>query len=233
MRIGGTSKLGAASCSGFVYGLIGIVVAQAGLVCAQSPPSSPPPTQLVPNAVKSNLPPAGKAAEKTADKPAPSKPPVPSTELPRRFTGRPGELEPEEEDRLDALIDRFIEHDLGLRHDPKAVQEFQKLGVEAIPALVRALNRTAPLAQRCPPAMIAKKLISLMQRVEDVEVLDFIRREVGAGVRSGPNIGFLDSVRVNAMLRKRELLSRPPPPTKSLFPAEPQEKPYRSPGEKP
>ncbi|MCS7016852.1 MAG: hypothetical protein NZM42_12140 [Gemmatales bacterium] len=152
---------------------------------------------------------------------------------PRRFTGRPGELSPEEEDRLDAIIERFIQHDLGIRPDPKAVQEFQQLGVEAIPALVRALNRTAPLAHRCPPAMIAKKLNSLMLRVEDVEVLDFIRREVGAGIRSGPNVAFLDSVRFNAMLRKRELLSRTPPPHKSLFPGESPAKPIRSPGEKP
>jgi hypothetical protein len=81
--------------------------------------------------------------------------------------------------------------------------------------------------------MIAKKLNSLILRVEDVEVLDFIRREVGAGIRGGPNAAFLDSVRFQAMLRKRELLARPPSPSRSLFPAEPQEKPYRSPGEKP
>jgi hypothetical protein len=156
-----------------------------------------------------------------------------ATPVPRRvFTGRPGELEPEEEDRIDAIIDRFIQHDLGVRPDPKAVQEFQALGIEAIPALVRALNRTAPLAQKCPPAMIAKKLNSLLLRVQDPEVCDFVRREVGAGIRSGPNVAFLDSVRFNAMLRKRQLLSQPPTPTKSLFPAEP-EKPTRSPGEKP
>ncbi len=164
--------------------------------------------------------------------PKPS-PPSSATAVPRRvFTGRPGELEPEEEDRIDAIIDRFIEHDLGVRSDPKAVQEFQALGLEAIPALVRALNRTAPLAQKCPPAMIAKKLNSLLLRVQDPEVCDFVRREVGAGIRSGPNVAFLDSVRFNAMLRKRQLLSQPPTPTKSLFPAEP-EKPTRSPGEKP
>jgi len=162
--------------------------------------------------------------------------PLPGTSansLPRRvFTGRPGELEPEEEDRLDAIIERFIQHDLGIRPDPKAVQEFQALGVEAIPALVRALNRTAPLAQKCPPAMIARKINSLLLRVQDPEVCDFVRREVGAGIRSGPNVAFLDSVRFNAMLRKRQLLSQPPTPTKSLFPAEP-EKPTRSPGDKP
>lgn len=151
----------------------------------------------------------------------------------RRFTGRPGELDPEEEDRLDAIIERFIQHDLGIRPDAQAVQEFNQLGVEAIPALVRALNRTAPLAARCPPAMIAKKLNSLMLRVQDVEVLDFIRREVGAGIRSGPNVGILDSVRFNALLRKRQLLNQPPVPGKSLFPAESQNKPYPWPGEKP
>ncbi|MCS7168473.1 MAG: hypothetical protein RMI91_07500 [Gemmatales bacterium] len=208
----------------------------AGSIFGQSSPSgtkpgSSPAAPRRPNTPSETQPPSAASPVKMA-------PPVVSTNSeprkpPRRFTGRPGELSPEEEERLDAIIERFIQHDLGLRPDPKAVQEFQQLGVEAIPALVRALNRTAPLAHRCPPALIAKKLNSLMLRVEDVEVLDFIRREVGAGIRSGPNVAFLDSVRFNAMLRKRELLSRTPPPNKSLFPAELPTNPIRSPGEKP
>lgn len=214
-----------------------MIVGWIGLACLavsgqekQAPEKSPPATNPPATAGKPS-PPEPKAQPKPEDSRQAQQ--SATAAPPRRiFTGRPGELEPAEEDRIDAIIDRFIEHDLGLRTDPKAVQEFQALGVEAIPALVRALNRTAPLAQKCPPAMIARKLNSLLLRVQDPEVCDFVRREVGAGIRSGPNVGFLDSVRFNAMLRKRQLLSAAPAPAKSLFPVEP-DKPTRSPGEKP
>mgnify|MGYP006969321908 CR=1 FL=1 len=213
-----------------IVGLVGLARAAVTGQEKQAPEKSPPTTNPPATAGKPS-PPEPKPQPKPGDSPQ-SQQSATAASPRRMFTGRPGELEPEEEDRIEAILDRFIEHDLGVRPDPKAVQEFQALGLEAIPALVRALNRTAPLAQKCPPAMIARKLNSLLLRVQDPEVCDFVRREVGAGIRSGPNVGFLDSVRFNAMLRKRQLLSAPPAPTKSLFPVEP-DKPIRSPGEKP
>ncbi len=52
----------------------------------------------------------------------------------------------EEENKLDELIDRFIQADTGkLKGDAgkKAIRDFEGLGREAIPALIRGLNKAA------------------------------------------------------------------------------------------
>src|SRR5690242_1754159 len=55
-------------------------------------------------------------------------------------------LTKEEEDKLDEIIDRFMDYDIGRLHGQeaaKALKDFKNLGPEAIPALVRGVNRAA------------------------------------------------------------------------------------------
>ena len=68
----------------------------------------------------------GKAAKKDKD----------DKELVTPKRGLPGELTPVEEDRLDLIIDRFIQHDTGRKSDPQALKEMLELGPEAIPAII-------------------------------------------------------------------------------------------------
>ena len=58
--------------------------------------------------------------------------------------------EEEEEDRLDGIVNRFMLFDTGNLAGPagaRALEDFQKLGNEAIPALLRGLRKSAVLAQ--------------------------------------------------------------------------------------
>src|SRR5262245_57938444 len=70
-------------------------------------------------------------------------------------------LTDEEEEKLDAIIDRFIDADTGKvkgEDYKKAVQEFEKIGPEGIPALIRGLNKAAAIEHSCPAVVIARKL---------------------------------------------------------------------------
>src|SRR5438132_9515683 len=63
------------------------------------------------------------------------------------------QLTEEEEDRLDEVINRFIDYDSGkLRSGDgkQIVKDFQKLGPEATFALIRGLNRAARIDHSCP-----------------------------------------------------------------------------------
>src|SRR5262245_20447441 len=83
------------------------------------------------------------AADPSADKPRPPNPSAPTLPL----------LTKEEEDNLDAVIDRFILADTGQTKGEEAkaaVKEFNALGPEAVFALIRGLNRAAVADQSCP-----------------------------------------------------------------------------------
>src|SRR5688572_22305512 len=84
-------------------------------------------------------PPTGKI-ENTPRKPHPLAPSLP-------------ELSEEEEAKIDAIIDRFIEADTGKLHGPeakKALQDFHRLGPEATFALIRGMNKAAAIDHSCP-----------------------------------------------------------------------------------
>lgn len=102
-------------------------------------------------------------------------------------------LSEEEEDRLDGIVNRFMLFDTGNLAGPagaRALEDFQKLGYEAIPALLRGLRKSADLAHSCPVIVIAKKLRNLLLKSQDHALLDFARDEVTA----------IDSTRYRALL---------------------------------
>jgi len=116
------------------------------------------------------------------------------------------ELSDEEEEKLDQIIDRFIEYDTGkLRgsEGKKALAEFQKLGPDAIPALIRGLNKAAKIEHSCPAVTIAKKLSRMFNASKDTELLEFARENVGAGITRSRHLGVIKDLRVQCMLRKR------------------------------
>jgi hypothetical protein len=126
-------------------------------------------------------------------------------ELQPRKTGRPGELSDEEEDRLDRIINRFIDYDIGLNRDRRAPAEFDELGPEAIPALIRGINRAATMSHSCPVSVIYKKLRSLLRSSDDERVLAFARDNIGAGLRRSPYQSLLNDLKITCMLRTRQL----------------------------
>ena len=118
------------------------------------------------------------------------------------------ELTDEEEDRLDRVIDRFIDFDTGKlpgEEGKKAFQEFKDLGPEATFALIRGLNKAAKIEGSCPAVTIAKKLSGILSKTKDTQLLDFARENVGAGVEKSRHMNVIKDLRVNCTLRKNAL----------------------------
>jgi hypothetical protein len=119
------------------------------------------------------------------------------------------ELSDEEENRLDETIDRFIEYDSGKQKGPegrKALAEFRKLGPDAIPALLRGLNKAAKIEHSCPAVQITKKLAKMLSTSKDTELLEFARENAGAGIERSRHMGIIKDLRVMCMLRKRTVI---------------------------
>ena len=119
-------------------------------------------------------------------------------------------LTDEEEDKLDEIIDRFIDQDIGkLRGQAgkKALADFRKLGPEAIPALIRGLNKAAHIEGSCPALVIAEKLQTLLGASNDIELMQFARENIGAGVKRSRHMATLQDLRLFCTQRKN-LLAR-------------------------
>jgi hypothetical protein len=89
------------------------------------------------------------------------------------------------ESELDDVVNRFIEYDLGkLRgvQGQRAVQEFNKLGSEAIPALVRGLNKAARYHASCPVGVLGGKLSEAVCQTSDPALIRFAIDHLGDGV---------------------------------------------------
>ncbi len=118
---------------------------------------------------------------------------------------RPGSLTPEEEERLDAIIERFIRYDTGLSRDHKSREELDAMGPEAIPALIRGINRAARMSHSCPVSVLHRKLKSLLRRVDDERTLRFAYDNLGSGVGRSPHNSLLHDLKLTIVLRRREL----------------------------
>jgi hypothetical protein len=121
------------------------------------------------------------------------------------------ELTDEEEEALDQIVNRFIDADIGkLRGDEvkKAKKEFEKLDLDAVPALIRGLNRAAKIEGSCPAVLIAEKLTKLLAGSEDPELLEFAHENIGLEVGNSRHAGVLQKLRVACTLRKGELARR-------------------------
>ncbi len=121
-------------------------------------------------------------------------------------------LTKEEEDKLDEIVERFMLYDIGRlqgREGAKALKAFKDLGPEAIPALVRGLNRAAAIEHSCPVVVIAQKLGRLLAASDDQELLEFVKDNIGSGVGRTRHAGVLADLRVGVSMRKNALARRP------------------------
>jgi hypothetical protein len=141
-------------------------------------------------------------APPTADAPRQPNPLAPSLRL----------LSPREEKQIDGVIDRFIQYDTGqLRGEDgkRALADFQKLGPDSIPALIRGLNRSAHIEASCPAVTIGRKLAAMLRTSNDPELLDFARENIGLGVTESRHLGVIKDLRLTCILRKRALPRQP------------------------
>jgi hypothetical protein len=117
----------------------------------------------------------------------------------------------ETEKRFDDVVNRFIDYDIGhLRgaEGDRARREFDQLGPEAIPALVRGLNKSAKIYASCPVVVISNKLGQLANRERDPEMLEYVIANVGKGVpKNAPHAARLRALKENLL---GELRGSPP-----------------------
>jgi hypothetical protein len=128
-------------------------------------------------------------------------------------------ITPEEEEKLDGIVDRFMLADTGrLRgvEAKQAVREFEALQPEAIPALIRGLNKAARMEHSCPVLMITKKLNTLLLGSNDQQLLEYARDEIGAGVGRSRYAGTLQELRFKVLMRKNALARLPASTVKPL-----------------
>lgn len=114
------------------------------------------------------------------------------------------ELTEQEEAQLDYIINRFMLADIGqLRglEARKAFTDFSRLGPEAIPALLRGLNRSAGINDSCPVVVIAKKLNQLLRVSTDEDLLQLAREQIGAGVGPTRHGAVLKDLRLSVTFR--------------------------------
>ena len=142
--------------------------------------------------------PEGKLSTTTPRKPHPLAPSLP-------------ELTEDEEKKLDAVINRFIEADTGNLTGPeakKAIEEFKGLGPEAFFALVRGLNKAAAIDHSCPAVTIARKLTGTLRSTTDKELLQYARENIGAGVKKSKHMDVLAELKNTATARQNALKGR-------------------------
>jgi hypothetical protein len=136
------------------------------------------------------------------DKPRESHPLAPSLPL----------LTEKEEEKVDEAVDRFIQYDTGeLRGEEgrKALKEFRQLGPEAIPGLIRGLNRAAKIEYSCPAVTIAKKLAVMLRASNDPDLLEFARENVGAGITQSRHMAVIRDLKMLCIARKRQVGNHP------------------------
>jgi hypothetical protein len=117
-------------------------------------------------------------------------------------------LTDKEYEAIEAVIDRFIEYDIGTfkgARAAKALADFKALGPEAIPVLLDGLNKAANLEGSCPAVLIAKKLAQLLSTSNDPELLEFARGMIGTGVTARRHTVALKDLKVTCQLRKAYL----------------------------
>ncbi len=105
----------------------------------------------------------------------------------------------EEEKRLDDIVNRFIEFDVGrLQGDAgeKAKRNFDHLGPESIPALVRGLNKSAKIYASCPVVVISNKLSEAMDHNLDPTMLQYVADHLGEQVpKNAPHLARIQALK--------------------------------------
>jgi hypothetical protein len=115
--------------------------------------------------------------------------------------GQPPLPTPDSDDqrRFDDEVNRFIQFDIGRLQGEagnRARRDFERLGPEAIPALVRGLNRSAKIYASCPVVVISNKLGEVMDHNRDPAMLQYVADHLGEGVpKSAPHIARIQALK--------------------------------------
>jgi hypothetical protein len=114
-----------------------------------------------------------------------------------------------EEEAFDAVIDRFILADTGKLDGAEAraaIEAFRRLGSNSTFAQIRGMNKAAAIDHSCPAVTIARKLHGTLTASRDVQLLEFARENIGAGVdRSSRHLGVLRDLKLACTARKAAL----------------------------
>ena len=114
-----------------------------------------------------------------------------------------------ESNQHDEIVDRFIQYDVGQLRGAagiKARKEFQALGTDALPALVRGLNRSADIHATCPVGVIASKLLQTLRIADSPAMTKYAIDNIGQGVsESAPHYRRIVSLRDRFLTKMQSL----------------------------
>jgi hypothetical protein len=117
-------------------------------------------------------------------------------------------LSKEEQKRIEKIIDRFILYEsnkISKQEGIQAKRDFDTLGPEAVFQLIDGLNRAAQIESSCPAIIIAHKLARIFAATQDVDLLDFARENIGAGVTARRHMNALKDLKLLCSLRKAQI----------------------------
>lgn len=101
--------------------------------------------------------------------------------------------------QMDRIVERFIQYDVGQlsgENGRQALIEFQSLGSESVPSLVRGLNHAARIQYSCPVGVLSEKLVQLLLQGKDSSLTEYVVRNLGQGVpETAPHQRRLDQLR--------------------------------------
>jgi hypothetical protein len=120
-------------------------------------------------------------------------------------------LTKDEYDKIDAIVERFIQADIGKLKGvaaKRALDDFKHLGPESIFNLIDGLNRAANMESSCPAVIIAKKVAGVLATTDDMDLLTFAKDNIGAGVTAKRHLDVLRDLQFNILLRKSTLQRR-------------------------
>ncbi len=123
------------------------------------------------------------------------------------------ELTDKEEAEIDAIVDRFIQADTGKlvgADARKAMDEFKQLGPEASFALIRGFNKSAHIDHSCPALTISRKLTSILRPSNDVDLLQYAKENIGAGVKKTKYGDIIRELKMGCTQRITTLKNAPP-----------------------
>lgn len=122
------------------------------------------------------------------------------------------ELTDKEEAAFDAVIDKFIAADTGQLSGAdarKAMDEFKRLGPEATFALIRGFNKSAHIDHSCPALTIGRKLTVILRSSDDVQLLQFAKENVGAGVKKTRHGDVIRDIKMGCSQRITAIKNKP------------------------
>lgn len=117
----------------------------------------------------------------------------------------------EESERYESVINRFVKFDIGQLkggEGKKALEDFNRLPSAAIFELIDGFNQAANMEHSCPAVIIGRKILSILNTSDDLELLAFAKENVGGGVTAKRHLGMLREVQTGILLRKGEVQRR-------------------------